>query len=103
MFYEKICNTLPVDELLPGLVTQQVITINDKARIAASGVTEFQKAQCLLDYYIARPLAAGDPSFFNKLLELMSTSSKCDFLENEMRHYFSTAMKHKKFSSEFII
>ena len=96
-FYEKICSTLPTDELLPQLVTQRVITLHEKSKIDAVK-TEFEKAQYLLDRYIARPLSAGDPRFFNILLDLMSTTSKCSFLINEIRQHLSTTLKHQKFS-----
>ena len=100
-FYEKICSTLPTDELLSKLVTQRVITVNDKSKIAAMGKTECERAQYLLDHYIARPLSVGDPSFFNILLDLMSTTLKCTFLKDEIQQYLSTKLKHKKFSGEF--
>ena len=99
-FYEKICNTLPTDQLLPKLVTERVITINDKSIITATGKTEFQRAQYLLDHHIAAPLSVGDPSFFNKLLGLMSTTSKCKFLVDEIQQYLSTTVKHQKFSGK---
>ena len=101
-FYEKICSTLPTDELLPKLVTERVITINDKSIITATGKTEFQRAQYLLDHHIAAPLSVGDPKFFNKLLDLMSTTSKCSFLVDEIQKYLSTTVKHQKFSSELV-
>ena len=97
-FYEKICSTLPTDELLPQLVTQRVITLHEKSKIDATVKTEFEKAQYLLDRYIARPLSAGDPRFFNILLDLMSTTSKCSFLISEIQQYLSTTLKHQKFS-----
>ena len=103
IFYEKICCALPVDELLPKLVKERVITVSDKARISANAKTEFERSQYLLDYYIARPLSVGDISFFNKLLVIMSTSSKCDFLVNEIQYHLSTTMKHQKFSGKFIV
>ena len=100
-FYEKICSTLPIDELLPKLVTERVIEVNDKTKISAYGKTEFERSQFLLDYYIARPLSVGDTSCFNKLLDIMSTS-KCSFLIPEMQYQLSTTMKHQKFSGNFI-
>ena len=101
-FYEKICSALPVDELLPKLVTERVITVNDKARISANAKTEFERSQYLLDYYIAKPLSVGDVGFFNKLLDIMSNSSRCNFLVNEIQRQLSTTMKHQKFSGKFI-
>ena len=99
-FYDKICKTLPVDELLPKLVTQCVITEGYRTRIAAYGKTESERTQCLLDYYIARPLLAGDPSFFHKLLHVMSNSPKCNYLINDIQHHLSTAVNNQKFSGE---
>ena len=101
-FYEKICNVLPVDELLPKLVKERVITVNDKARISANGKTEFERSQYLLDYYIARPLSTGDLSFFNKLLDIMLNSSKSNFLVDEIQRQLSTTMKYQKFSGKLI-
>ena len=93
-FYDKICKTLPVDELLPELVTQCVITKD------YSGITESERTQYLLDHYIARPLLAGDPSFFHKLLHVMSSSPKCKYLINDIQHHLSTATNNQKFSGE---
>ena len=101
-FYEKICITLPVNELLPKLVAERVITVTEKAKISATGKTEFERSQYLLDYYIARPLSVGDSSFFNKLLDLMSISSKCNFLISEIQYQLSTTRKHQKFSGKLL-
>ena len=101
-FYAKMCKMLPVDELLPDLVTQRVITIDDKTKIAAAGETESERTQYLLDHYIARPLQAGDPNFLHKLLHVMSGSPKCRILINNIQHHLSTTMEHQKFSGQFI-
>ena len=93
---------LPVDELLPKLVTEQIITADDVVRISAAGKTEFERCQYLLDYHIARPLSIGDPSFFNKLLNVMSASPKCSFLINEIQYQLSTTMKHQKLSGKLM-
>ena len=90
-FYVKICKTLPIDDLLPEFVTQRIITIDEKTRIVAFGKTESERTQYLLDHYIARPLLAGDTSFFYKLLDVMSSSPKCNFLVNDIQHHLSTA------------
>ena len=99
-FYEKICSTLPVDELLPKLVTERILTVNDKTRISSYDKTEYKKSQHLLDNFIARPLSVGDASLFNKLLDIMSASSKCSFLVSEIQHQLSVTMKHQKFSGK---
>ena len=102
-FYEKICKTLPIDELLPDLVTQRVITIDDKTRIAAAGKTESERTQYLLDHYIGRALSAGDPNYFHILLDVMSHSPKCTFLIDAIQQHLSTAVECQKLSGEFIM
>ena len=101
-FYEKICVSLPTDELLPKLVAERVITITDKSKIFNTGKTEFERTQYLLDHHIAKPLSVGDPRFFNILLELMFTTPKCDFLGSEIQQYLSTILEHQKFSGKCI-
>ena len=101
-FYEKICSVLPVNELLPKLVAERIIDVNDKKVISATGKTEYERSQYLLDYYIARPLYVGDSSFLNKLLGLMSTSSKCSFLIDPIKYQLSNTRKHQKFSGKLM-
>ena len=103
IFYEKICKTLPIDELLPELVTQRVITIDDKTRIAAAGKTESERTQYLLDHYIGRALSVGDPKYFYIMLDVMSRSPKCTFLVDAIQHHLSTAVEYQKLPGEFII
>ena len=91
---------LPIDELLPELVAQCVITKDNKTRITVSGKTESERTQYLLDHYIAKPLSAGDPSSFHKLLDVMSSSPKCKYLINDIQHHLSTATNNQKFSGE---
>ena len=102
MFYEKICSMLPIDEILPKLVAENVITVSQKVKISDNGKTESERSQYLLDHYIGRPLSVGDSSFFNKLLDIMSTSSKCNYLTDEIKCKLSTTMKYQKFSGKRI-
>ena len=97
IFYDKITKALPVDDLLPELVAQRVITIDEKTTIAATGKTQSDRTQCLLDHYIARSLSARDPKCFHKLLDIMSNSAKCSFLVSDIQCHLSTTMKHQKF------
>ena len=100
-FYDKICKTLPVDQLLPVFVTQHIITADEKTKIANSGKTEYERTQHFLDHYIAMPLSAGDPSFFHVLLDVMSGSPKCNLLINDIKCHLSTAaMEYQKFSGK---
>ena len=79
-FYKDLQNGILIDELLPSLVTKRVITINDKILITESGKSTNERCQFFLNQYIFKPLLTGDPSTFNKLLELMDGSSKYSVL-----------------------
>ena len=100
-FYAKICKTLPIDQLLPVFVAQRIITTDEKTKIANSGKTEHERTQYFLDFYIAKPLSAGDPSFFHVLLDVMSGSPKCNLLINDIKRHLSiAAMEYQKFSGK---
>ena len=100
-FYDLICKTLPVDQLLPVFVTQHIITTDEMMKLANSGKTEYERTQHFLDHYIAIPLSAGDPSFFHVLLDVMSGSPKCNLLINDIKwHLSAAAMKYQKFSGK---
>ena len=75
-FYKDLQNGILIDELLPSLVSKRIITINQKILIAESGGNINERCQFFLDQYISKPLSAGDPSAFYKLLQLMEGSSK---------------------------
>ena len=79
-FYKDLQNGILIDELLPSLVTERVITINDKILITESGKSTNERCQFFLDRYISKPLSRSDPSAFNKLLQLMDGSSKYSVL-----------------------
>ena len=100
-FYDKICKTLPVDQLLPVFVTHRIITTDGRKKITNFGKSESERTQYLLDHYIAIPLSAGDPSFFHKLIDVMSGSQKCSLLINDVKHHLSTAaIEYQKFSGK---
>ena len=79
-FYKDLQNGILIDELLPSLVTKRVITIADKILITESGKNTNERCQFFLDQYISIPLSTGDPSAFNKLLQLLDESSKYSVL-----------------------
>ena len=99
MFYKDLCNVLPVDDLLPVLVTQQVITIKNKDLIM-SGKTNDERTQCLLDHFISKSLSVGDTTTFYKLLEAMKTSPKCNFLVERINQFLSNSEEEGNLSGE---
>ena len=81
---------MPTDDLLPELVTHQVISIKDKVLITASGKTSNERSQYLLDHYILKSLGTGDPSSFMKLLQLLRASSICCNLAVKVDQYIKS-------------
>ena len=98
-FYKDLCNVLPVDDLLPVLVTQQVITIKNKDLIM-TGKTNDERTQCLLDHFISKSLSVGDTTTFYKLLEAMKTSPKCSFLVERINQFLSNIEEEESFSGK---
>ena len=84
-FYQNLQGGLPIDELLPQIVTERIITINDKISITESGKNINERCQFFLDHYIAKPLLAGDPTPLYNLLQIMETSFQCTLLANKIK------------------
>ena len=97
-FYEDLHNGLPVDELLPQLVTRRVITIQDKLLITESGKTTNERTQLFLDQFISKPMSDGDPSAFYKLLQVMDSSLKCPVIVAKIKQHLQLKSLQDKFS-----
>ena len=97
-FYKDLCNALPVDDLLPLLVTHRVITIPNKDSIM-SGKTSSERTQFLLDHFISKSLSAGDTHAFYKLLEAMQTLSECNSLAERINQFLSSSKEKDENSS----
>ena len=93
-------NELPIDELLPQLVTNKIITINDKILITEFGKNSNERTQFFLDQYIEKPLLGGDPASFYKLLQIMDTSVKYSALVNKIKLSLMIASLQDKISGE---
>ena len=100
-FYQDLQGGLPIDELLPRIVTKKIITINDKISITESGKNINERCQFFLDHYIAKPLLAGDPTPLYKLLQLMESSFKCILLATKIKHSLKIESLQDKISGEF--
>ena len=86
-YYAKLVRVLAQcieGDLLPALVSAQVITIDDKNTIKRHGNTLEDKAQYLLDNYVNRALSVGITDKFIKLLEVMEDIPYCKSLADEL-------------------
>ena len=98
-FYKDLCNVLPVDDILPILITKRIITIQNKDFIM-TGKTSDERTQYLLDHFISKSLSAGDTNVFYKLLEAMVTSPKCSFLVEKINQFLASTEEEGKLSGE---
>ena len=75
-YYASLTNVLGVDaeNLLPDLISQRVMTTNDKVVIEKT-LSPSEKAGRLLNI-ISGPLDAGNQASFEKLLQIMANGSK---------------------------
>ena len=94
-FYKDLCNVLPVDDILPILVTKQIITIKNKDFIM-TGKTSDERIQFLLDHFISKSLSAGDTYVFYKLLEAMVAFPKCSFLVEKINQFLTSSEEEKE-------
>ena len=85
-YYAELVSTLAkyLNELLPYLVSGEVITIGDKNTIKKFGDGPNDRAEYLLDNHINRPLFGGIVKNFVKLLEVMHKIPACSKLAAEL-------------------
>jgi len=70
-FYAKLIHVIPVNDILGDLVSEGVITIDQKIEIQHYSNVPKQRAEYLLDNYISQDLSAGYDFKFKKLLYVM--------------------------------
>ena len=78
---EDLCNALPINDLLPSLISHHVIDFKDKAEICVHR-TENNRVSYFLEKHLDKPLQLKTPHTapFYQFLEVMERSPKCDFL-----------------------
>ena len=84
-YYAELVSILAqyMNELLPCLVSEQMISIKEKNTIKQYGETSQDRAEYLLDNHVERPLSAGVTENFVKLLRVMQKIPGCDKLSLE--------------------
>ena len=73
-----------LNELLPHLVSEEVITIEDKNTIKKFGDGPNDRAEYLLDNHVNRPLFGGIVKNFVKLLNVMQKIPTCNTLATDL-------------------
>ena len=101
-FYQDLQNGILINEFLPALITKRVISISDKTLITESGKNSNERCQFFLDQYISKPLSAGDPSAFYKLLQLLDASSKHAVLTAKIKQCLMIESLQDKISGTYV-
>ena len=85
-YYARLVSVLSqcLNELLPHLVSEEVITIENKNVIKKFGDTPSDRAKYLLDNYINRPLAVGNADNLVNLLKVMQMIPVCSSIATEL-------------------
>ena len=96
-FYQDLQNGIPLDTFLPQLVTKKIITIADKLLITEYSKSTNERCRYFLDQFISKPISAGDPGAFYKLLQLMETSSQCIVLAARIKQCLMVGSMENKF------
>ena len=83
-YYAKLCEALPVEQILPELVSNEVITLHEMEEILAEK-TSIAKARVLLRH-IFKGISAGCPEVLSTLLSVMRhlNDHTCKALSKEM-------------------
>ena len=89
---EDFCKALPINELIPGLITSRVLDISgDIEDLRNAGRTEADSVERFILKHLYPDLELRETSHFSKFIEVMKRSSKCEFLvkrlEEHIRHH----------------
>ena len=88
---ENLCKALPIDDLLPKMISKGVIDFSEKAEIREKR-TNRDKVRLFISKLI-REMDCGVNKRFYKFIEGMEESSKCYFLVEGMKGWISHYQK----------
>ena len=79
VYYARMCDALPVEEVLPHLLSNDVITVREMDDVLAEK-TPFRQARALLNGPIWRAISGGYPQAFITLLLVLHSIRSCEIL-----------------------
>ena len=82
-YYARLCDAIPVEEVLPHLVSNDVITVREMDDILVEKTT-FRQARALLNGPIWRSISGGYPKVFVTLLCVLRSVRSCEALCDEI-------------------
>ena len=80
--YSKLTVALPLDDIIPKLISQRVITISEKQQIMAHP-TDSQRVEHFLDM-LSKQLSVGNTKDFDIFLKVLKQNMKGGFLAAEL-------------------
>ena len=102
-FNQELQNGLPIDEIIPQLVTKKIITINDKLLIIQFSKNATERSKYFLEQYIIKPLLGSDSSAFYKFLQILEASSKCILLAARIKQLLMVESLQGKILGTYVI
>ena len=82
-YYATLCDSIPVEEMLPHLVSNEVITMREMEDVLAEKTT-FRQARALLNGPIWRAISGGYPQAFVTFLCVLHSIHSCESLCEEI-------------------
>ena len=91
---EDLCNALPINDLLPKMISKRVISFQDKDEIRSER-TDRDKVQLFLSK-LTGEMASGENERFYRFIIVMKESPKCNFLVKRMEGRISQQMSQSR-------
>ena len=82
-YYARLCDGIPVEEVLPHLVSNDIITVREMEDILVEKTT-FRQARALLNGPIWRAISGGYPKAFITFLYVLHSIHGCKMLCEEI-------------------
>ena len=98
-YYATFCKSIPVKEILPHLVSQEVITMQEMQDVLAERTT-FEQACALLNGPIWRAISGGYPQAFVTFLCVLHSIRSCESLCEEICTKLNISTEVMKVSRE---
>ena len=86
-----LCNALPIDDLLPKMISKRVIDFHDKNEIRSER-TDRDKVDLFISK-LMKEMSSRENKRFYKFIEAMKESPKCDFLVRRMEEWINHFQK----------
>ena len=84
---DDLCKALPIDDLLPKMISKRVIDIQEKTDIRCES-TDRDKVDLFISK-LSKEMQLGENNRFYNFMKVMKESRKCDFLVERMNGWIN--------------